>query len=232
MATTHTLVMNPRQALASGGVMLLSEVSYEEAEAVALAVGATPIPGLEVLTEWDVGRGLNGECDACACGHNGKPNTKSSSRDCCGVERAGCVDSMLVEGVQCTEARQTRRQSPPSFDYHRKGDEHQHNLEARACPCQWAGIYASLFEAGVSRDDQSTFVPNPSARDGLGLHNPDLLVLFHQMTGERADVLDGRRGAEVTCRKAQIEAGTKRPTNAVVIFCGPLPSACEELRHR
>ena len=47
-----------RQAIASRGILLLSGVSQGEAEAVARAASAIPVPGLDLLTAEDVGRGF------------------------------------------------------------------------------------------------------------------------------------------------------------------------------
>lgn len=48
---------NTWQGLASRKVLLLAGVSLQEAEAVGLTSGATPVPTLGVLTVGDVGRG-------------------------------------------------------------------------------------------------------------------------------------------------------------------------------
>lgn len=130
---------------------------------------------------------------------------------------------------------------------------------------------------GTIGDEQSTFVPRRDAREGLGLSNPDMVVLLHQRRGPAGRDGGGGDGGGVTisCARSQVEeeeGGRQggetvyRPqsqveeedgehqggapvscprsqggeeeeegghhADVVVMLCGPLSCACEELRHR
>lgn len=96
------------------------------------------------------------------------------------------------------------------------------------------GIAASLLEVGTVGDEQSTFVPRQGAGREIGLSSPDVVVLLHQRAGVAGgDGGNGNGGAPLSRAWSQAnEEGGGHSADVVVMLCGPLSCACEELRHR
>lgn len=100
-----------------------------------------------------------------------------------------------------------------------------------SCP-RFTGVAATLLEIGRATYDQAMYRPEETNRERLGLQQPHVLLLLHPREhafrgwhGEPSEdgVCDGRK---------QTEDRRNRRTNVIVVLCGPIASACEELRHR
>lgn len=185
---------------------------------VALASGATPVPRLDVLTTCDVGRGPKAK-------HRGKEYEDAPNQDshrCTGSSaaerRAG--EDVSQEGVFPSSCSSCGRQ----------GSEIDEPDTARFLD-SWPGMAVSLLEVGTTSDDQNKFVPTPATRVGPGLSTPDIAILLHQPKAT-ADAYNDyeRRGAQQPASRSEYQAGGHATVG--VVLCGPIPSACEELRHR
>lgn len=183
----------------------------------ALASGATQVPRLDVLTVGDVGRGPTAK-------HRGEEYqdaTNYESHRCTRFsagERAG--EDMLQEGV-----------CPSSSDYCGRQRRDPHGPDLARCPRPRFGMAASLLEVGTTNDDQNKFMPTPAARVGPGLSAPNMVILLHQPE-ETADGFNDNEGrwARPPATRNDCQAGDHATVG--VVLCGPIPSACEELRHR
>lgn len=225
--------------MVSRGVLVLPNVSQGEAESAALASCATPVPRLEALTFWDLGRGRqqarrrpdNYEDGTFDDHFQRKTRNEMSSLSGFDPEKFSrhVAGEKFSRTTECMD--EGGSQGASSFGVSQSEDSHLRQ-EPQKQPCrQLAGVVASLVEVGATDAEKSTYVPTYASRMGEGQLNPDVVVLLHQTAG----AVEGwwkRKGPGAAHSEGNTTCQGGGHCVVLVMFCGPISSACEELRHR
>lgn len=184
----------------------------------ALASGATQVPRLDVLTVGDVGRGSKAK-------HRGEEYKDATIYDSHGCTRFSAGER------RASEDGSQEGVCPSSCDCCGRQRRDLHGPDLARCQRPRFGMAASLLEVGTTSDDQNKFTPTPAARVGPGLSAPGMVILLHQPEETAGGFNDNEgRWARQPATRNDCQAGDN--ATVVVVLCGPIPSACEELRHR
>lgn len=101
------------------------------------------------------------------------------------------------------------------------------------------GMAISLLEVGTYNEKHSTFVPHSKAGSAPGQGaTQNVKVLLHQPLGTQRErkpgggSTEGAEMRETSQRQSGVEWLGDEHASVLVVVCGPIRSACEELKHR